>query len=361
MRRRMWRDIAASVIACVLFALLAAYIEDQYVVLLGTFFGLAALAVTLDLLIGTTGLLALGHAAFFALGGYLAVILNERYHWNWALAALTAVIVAALLAVVVAVPTSIRTAGFQFSIVTFAVGELLVQLASNTTSITGGSEGMSVSFGLGSRLPFDWTVYRLFTVALAGGLLVALLVAAVVRGTHYGLRLRAVKESEPLTRGLGFNPTTYKVTIFVLSSAVAAFIGVLYAPMVGFLSPDLAGVNESIYILGLLFVGGMRSTIGACLGVFLLAILPVYLEVNPTARPIIVGVAMAIVVLVAPDRGIAGLLRDGWELLARRIRGSGSPGTAAPPTTVADAVDGDDHESTPETDHRVDTAQVEAT
>ena len=329
MRKRMLRDVGASVVACALFAALAIGIEDQYVGLLGSFFALAALAVTLDLLIGTTGLLALGHAAFFALGAYLSVILSERYQWQWGLASLAAIGVVAIVAFLVAVPTSIRTAGFQFSIVTFAVGELRVQLADSTTEITGGSEGIAVNFGLGETLPFGWTVYRLFAVALAGGLLLSLIVAAVVRGTHFGLRLSAVKESEPLTHGLGFNPTCYKVAIFVLSSAVAAFIGVLYAPMVGFLSPDLGGVNQTIYLLGLLFIGGMRSAIGACVGVFLLATLPVYLDVNPTARPIIVGVAMAIVVLVAPDRGLAGLVRDGLRGLWRRRSGT-PPG--GPPT-----------------------------
>lgn len=328
MRFTIGRHPATAVAVCVALAALTAVAPDGRVILLGTFVAFVALAVALDLLIGTTGLLALGHAAFFGGGAYLSTALNQDMGWSFPLSAAASIAAIALLALVIGLPTTNRATGFYFAIITFAFGELMVQLVNNTTSVTGGSEGLSVNWGLGSELPFGWTLDRYFSMWLVGALLVAMVISVVVRSSHFGLRLHAIRESEDLTRGLGFNPTFYKTVIFVVSSSLAALVGVFYAPMVGFLNPELMDVHQSIYLLGLLFVGGLRSSAGAFVGVLLLATVPQYFDLDPGSRPIIVGAAMAVTVLVAPDRGIAGVVRYGLRELGGRVtagrRGGGS-------------------------------------
>lgn len=329
MKANLTRDLVASVGVCAVFAVLTATVPDGRVVMLGTFMAFVALAVSLDLLVGTTGMLSLGHAAFFGAGAYLSTILVQELGWPLPLAGLAAIGLVAAAALVVGVAAA-RTVGLYFAIVSFAFGELLVQLVNNTTSVSGGSEGLPVEFGLGAQMPFGWSIYRYFCLWIVVAAMVTLVVTALVRNTHLGLRLTAVRESENLTRGLGFNPTTYKTAIFVMASSLAALIGVVYAPMAGFINPSLMNVEQSIYILGLLIVGGTRSVRGAFLGVALLATLPQYLELDPVIRPVIVGVAMAAVVLLAPDHGLIGLPGRLRERFRRPDRPKGG-GRAAPP------------------------------
>lgn len=315
--------------------LLAVMVPDGRTILLGTTLAFIGLAITLDLLVGTTGLLALGHASFFGGGAYLSTVLAQEAGWSLWLAGLAAVLAAAAFGLVVGLPTCHRSKGFYFAIITFAFGELLVQLVNHATDQTGGSEGLSVNWGLGEDLPFDWTLDRFFTVGLVLVVALTMVVAGVVRRSQFGLRLTAIRESDPLTRGLGFNPTSYKTAIFVLSSSLAALIGVLYAPMAGFLNPELMDVHQSIYLLGLLYVGGLRRISGAFIGVIVLFALPQYLEMGAGSRPLIVGAAMAATVLLAPDLGIAGGIPKTFRWAMAKVNGTEGNGTGGDPPTSA--------------------------
>ena len=326
MRARLGRALVTAALILVATMLLAVYVGDGRLVLFGNLLAFVALVVSLDLMVGQAGMLALGHAAFFGVGAYVSSIINQELGWSIFISGGVAVLVVAVLALIIGLPAVSRTAGLFFAMVTFAFGELIVFIVNRNTSITGGSEGMPVSWGLGSAMPFGWSVYRFFTVILCLVVFVVLIVNAVVRHTHFGLRLAAVRESSELTSGLGYSPTSYRLSIFLIASSLAGLTGVVYAPFVGFINPHLMVVEQSIYFLGLLFVGGTNSVLGAFLGVFLLSTLPQMLEMDPMARPIIVGVAMVVIVLAAPKLGLAGLLRAG----ARRWlpRWGGPPGSA---------------------------------
>lgn len=315
------RRIGPAILTLAAGLALTAAVPPTRIIVLGTFLAFAALLIGLDLMVGDTGLLAMGHAAFFGVGAYVSTILWQHYDWSMLVAAPVAVATAAVLAVVIGYPAASRTTGLYFSIITFAFGQILVVIVNQTTEISGGSEGLPSNFGVGSDLPFGWDTYRTFTAELAIILAASVLVASLVRNSHFGLRLRAVKSSENLTQGLGFNPTLYKTTIFVIGSSIAATAGVGYAQMSGFINPSLMDVQQSIYFIGLLFVGGMMSAWGAVVGVALLATLPQLIEMDPTARPVLVGLAMAAVVLGAPGIGVVGLVRRAFDAaLGRRRR-----------------------------------------
>lgn len=136
---------------------------------------------------------------------------------------------------------------------------------------------------------------------------VALLVVIWIRNSQLGLRLTAIRDDENGARGLGLNPTFYKTLVFAVASALAAFAGVLWAPMVGFIGPESMGVSQSIFLLSLLIVGGTRSVKGALAGVGLLMVLPMYLDLAPAVRIALVGGALAVIALVEP-KGIVGLV-----------------------------------------------------
>lgn len=310
-------------------------IGEQNVTTLAVFITFTGLALSLGLLVGDTGLLSMGHMAFFGIGAYGSTLLVQDASFPLPWAVLVTVVGAAIVAAAVGIPATTRTSGLYFAIVTFAFGMLVVEFVNHQTKLTGGSEGMAVQWGVGSAMPFGWTIYRFFTFWLACTLPLLALVAVLIRRSQFGLRLRALKESEPLTRGIGFNPAIYKSLIFVIASAMAALLGSLYAPLVGFINPSLMGVDQSILILGLAYVGGLRSTWGAAVGVGVLYTAPTYFGLDGTLRTFLVGGVMAIVVLVAPNRGLVGLLRDATGLLSRRrVRQHEKDVVAEPPVLI---------------------------
>ena len=111
-------------------------------------------------------------------------------------------------------------------------------------------------------------------------MLATFVLVQLIRRSHFGLRLRAIKESEPLASSLGLSPLRNKTAIFAVASAVPALAGALFAPMAGFITPDLMGVQQTILLLGFLIVGGSRSVIGPFVGVCVLYTLPTSMEIE---------------------------------------------------------------------------------
>lgn len=297
----------AAVAAGAVLVVMAFTVPDSRVLLLNTFLAYGVLVLSLDLMVGDLNLLPAGHAAFFGAGAYCAVVLNQHVGWPLPLAGAVAVLGAAVAAALVGLPMVGRTAGMSFAIATFAVGELMVQIVHKSPELLGGTQGLTVSWGVGEEMPFGFSIYRYFSLWLVAAFVVALLVVVWIRNSHLGLRLTAIRDDESGARGLGLNPTFYKTLVFAVASALAAFAGVLWAPMVGFIGPESMGVSQSIFLLSLLIVGGTRSLWGALSGVAFLMVLPMYLDLAPTVRIALVGGALAVIALVEP-KGIVGLV-----------------------------------------------------
>lgn len=312
-RRRLRHSLGALAFAGLMFVLVCTVPENR-VLLVNVFLGYGALVVGLDLLVGDLRMLPAGHAAFFGVGAYGAVLLSQKAGLSLGLAGVVSVLIVGVLALVVGLPVVARSTGFAFAIITFAIGELLIQVINNMPKGLGGASGLTVNWGIGQQMPFDFSIYRFFGLWLAGALLVVLLVVILVRNSHFGLRMHAIRTDESGTRGLGFNPVFYKTVAFVVASMLAGLIGVFWAPMNGFISPDLLGVNQSVLLLGMLVIGGIGRISGALAGVLVLMVVPAYLDLDPTIRTLLVGGLLAIVALLQPS-GIAGGLAN----LARRL------------------------------------------
>lgn len=309
---------------CLLFGVgmlaLVFVVPDQRVLLLNTFLAYGALVVSLDLMVGNLNLLPAGHAAFFGAGAYASVVLNEELGWSLPVAGLVSILACSLVAALIGFPVVGRTAGMSFAVVTFAIGELMVQLVKKSPELLGGTQGKSVAWGVGEEMPFGFSIYRYFSLWLVVVLVLVLVAVVWIRSSHLGLRLTAIRDDDNAARGLGFNPVIYKTLIFAIASGMAAAVGVAWAPMVGYIGPDSMGATESIFLLSLLIVGGLRSMGGAMAGVLLLMTAPMYLDLEPTVRVALVGGALAIIVLLEPG-GLAGLSRRARSLaLAGRAR-----------------------------------------
>jgi branched-chain amino acid transport system permease protein len=270
------------------------------------------LAVSLDLLIGYTGLPSFGHAVFFGVPAYVFGITATRAD-SLALAILSA------MAAVVVVTTLVgylatRTGGVGYITVTLLWSFAVFIIALGWTSMTGGENGLYVpeKFSL-TRVPLD---ARYAVVALIGVTLWAL--AAKLMGSSYGLVLLGIKTNESRMQAMGYNTERFKFGITVISGSIAGVAGVLYAMVLRTLSADLVGPELSTEIVIWVLLGGVQTLIGPVFGAALFISLKQILN-TVSAYPIILGLLFVAVVAWAPQ----GLIKLRIRHLAA-VRRSGS-------------------------------------
>ncbi|CAA7617059.1 ABC-type branched-chain amino acid transport system protein [Candidatus Terasakiella magnetica] len=271
---------------------------------------LAVLAMSLDLLVGVAGLVSLGHAAFFGLGGYMLALMSPQYEaanlWVVLPLAIAAVGFAALIVGVL----SIRTSGIYFIMVTLAFGQMGFYFF-NDSKLAGGSDGAYIyvkptvsAFGvtlvdLDSKLAFFYVVL--------GVLVGSYLLLRMVLASPFGRVVGAIGVNENRVRGLGFNPMLYKLAAFTLAGMLAGLAGFLAAVQYGFVNPAMLGWHQSGHVLVMVILGGMGTLFGPVLGAFVLEIAQLGFESLTDHWLLLMGGMVIAIVLVLP-KGIAGLL-----------------------------------------------------
>jgi branched-chain amino acid transport system permease protein len=290
---------------------------SRYFVYLATLIALnAALATSLNLLIGYTGQFAMSHAAFYGLGAYVSALLITHLGFGFWVSVPVAMLLAGALAAAIGYPAVRFTGGIYLALITFAFGELARLVASNWQDLTGGPMGMRVLYSPSPLFGIDFgSAKGLYWLAVAM-LLISVAVIVLVRRSRFGRALIAIREDEVLASFLGVNVVGYKLAAYVISSMLAAMVGTAYAPILTFISPDLLGVNQTISWIGILIVGGVGTVAGPIIGTLIFYAIPELLSVPPLYRLIALGVVIIVVVLFAPD-GIAGVMR---RLLRRSSR-----------------------------------------
>ena len=281
-------------------------------------FGLFALSV--DLLVGHTGILPMGHAAFFAVAAYTAAILEVRQGAAFLPAAAAAILAAAAFGAVFGV--AVRTAGVYFILVTLAMGHVVWGVLMRWTNVTGGENGIS-NVPLPTLGPIRFTsLSTYYYLALAVAALCALGYRVLVR-SPFGLALHGIRESESRMRGLGYHTRAHKYAAFVLSAVLAGVAGVLYAHWNRFVSPATANFQVSAEVVLIVCLGGPRTVLGPFIGAAVILAIRSYLSGYLVQWMMLMGAVFIATVLWAPD-GIMGLAA---RLRARRRP---APGGAAP-------------------------------
>jgi branched-chain amino acid transport system permease protein len=271
----------------------------------------ALFAMSLDLLVGTTGLPSLGHAAYFGIGAYTAGLV--AFHWT--AEGLVTVLAAALAGAVAAAATgwlAVRSGGVFFLMLTLAIGELVHQLAQSLSSVTGGSNGL---FGIpsvriaGTPLILAGYVYWfILAVVLLGALGLWL-----VTSSPFGAALRGIRDNEARMRSLGYSPFRYKYLAFAIAGGFAGLAGGLFAVLVRIVNPSDAGFTTSALMLLAVVLGGAGTLWGPALGAAVVVL--VRDTFGPTLDghgPLLLGIVFVVAVYLLP-RGFAGLagLRHG--------------------------------------------------
>jgi branched-chain amino acid transport system permease protein len=225
---------------------------------------LAIFALSLELLVGMTGLVSLGHAAFFGIGAYMVVVASPEWDaGNLAVVIGAGMGMAAAYALVVGA-LSLRTQGVYFIMVTLAFAQLAYFLF-HDTSLFGGSDGIYLNVrpvlgpldsGDKSQLYYGVVAALVFTYALL----------ALLRRSRFGHALAGIRVNEQRMRAAGYNTYLYKLAAFVIAGALAGLAGTLLAIKDGVVNPELLSWHESGAVLLMIILGGLGHLRGAVLG-----------------------------------------------------------------------------------------------
>jgi branched-chain amino acid transport system permease protein len=240
--------------------------SDFYLQMVTRMMILAIFAMSLDLLQGVTGLVSLGHAAYFGLAGYALAFLTPAGEpvslwWTLPVAVLAAGLAALLIGFFV-----VRTHGIYFIMVTMAFAQMVFYLFFDNKAL-GGSDGIYVNFKPDARL-FDLEnklVFYYFTLACLLGVYVFL---RRLLWSPFGRALAGIRINEHRMRAMGFGTFGYKLSAFTLAGALAGLAGYLWGAQTGYVNPELMGFHMSAHAIMMVILGGMGNFAGAIAGAF---------------------------------------------------------------------------------------------
>ncbi len=284
----------------------------------------AIFALSLELLVGGTGLVCFGHAAFFGIGAYAAVLLSPQdapASLLWLLPA--AVLCAALYALAVGA-LSLRTKGVYFIMVTLAFAQMAYYVV-HDTPLGGGTDGIYLTL-LPTLGALDFARAPMMYGATLAALIGVFGLLALLSRSRFGRALAGIRVNEQRMRATGFATFPYKLAAFTISGGIAGLAGFLFALKDGFVNPELLSWHLSGAVLIMIILGGIGHLRGALIGAFAFALLQELYKSEAIfgafAKHWHLGLGLTIIVSVALlPRGLVGLPAQWRErLLGRAVR-----------------------------------------
>jgi branched-chain amino acid transport system permease protein len=282
-------------------------------------FGLVA--ASLDLLVGFTGLLSLGHAAYFGVGGYTAALVATRLTDNGVVGILLAVVATTFVAAVTGW-LAVRTRGVYFLMLTLAFAQLLFVLALRWEPVTGGSNGI-IGIPRTGLLPGDDGDTLASEASFYYYVLIAFLLGYVllrrIGDSPFGKALTGIRENEARMHALGYGVVRYKLASFCIAGAMAGYAGALFLQHERFISPSNVSFEVSAFALIAVILGGVGTLYGPVLGAALVIVLREELSSGFDENwKLLLGVVFVLFVYLAP-RGIGGLATSARRQLQDRL------------------------------------------
>jgi branched-chain amino acid transport system permease protein len=266
------------------------------------------LAISLNLVIGFTGQLTLGHAGFMAVGAYAASIVTIKLATPFPIALLIGGIFAGIIGFLIGLPT-LRLKGDYLAITTLGFGEIIRVVITNIDEL-GGGQGLT---GIPPKTTFAWVFFiMIFSVVI---------IYNVVRSSQ-GRAMMSVREDEIAAEAMGINTTKYKIMAFVLGSFFAGIAGGLFAHYSFFITPSQFGFLKSVDIVTYVVLGGMGSISGSILSTGVLTYLPEALRSFNDLRMIIYPIALIIIMRFSPQ-GLLGSQELSLKMFNKFTKGSG--------------------------------------
>jgi branched-chain amino acid transport system permease protein len=275
---------------------------NSFVILLATrALAFSILVMSLDLLLGFTGLASLGQAAYLGVGAYLTAILAARYHiglgYDFLLVVALGMLGGAALAAVFGL-LAIRATGVYFLMITLALGQCVWGLAYRWNSLTGGDNGINLEhrpkFGidLANEVTFFYVVCGFFAVSL-------LALYTIVR-SPFGRSLAGIRERELRMKILGYNTWLHKYIVFIIAGAFGGLSGVLWAHTAGIVSPENVVLTTSVDALLMAVLGGAGTLVGGIIGASVVLFIREYLSTLVHWWQYVLGGVYVAVILYLP-------------------------------------------------------------
>jgi branched-chain amino acid transport system permease protein len=314
MAARSHRPILVAFGVLVVLAILAPYSGPFLLRLLMKALVFGILAMSLDLLLGYTGLASLGQAAYLGVGAYLTAILATRYQiglgGDFWLVLVLGVVCAALAAALFGL-LAMRATGVYFLMITLALGMCVWGLAYRWNSLTGGDNGLNLPFrprfglDLGHDLTFFYVIWGCFVASLGA--------LAVLVQAPFGRSLLGIRESELRMRILGYHTWLHKFLAFVIAGGFGGLAGVLWAHLNGLVSPEDIVLTTSVDALLMVVLGGPGTLVGGGLGAAVVVFLREHLSTKVMWWQYVLGGVYILTILYLPGglMGIPARLRQG--------------------------------------------------
>ncbi len=240
--------------------------SDFYMALVNRLMILALFAMSLDLLQGVTGLVSLGHAAYFGIAGYALAFATPANAPISLYASLPLAVGASALAALVIGFLVVRTHGIYFIMVTMAFAQMVFYVFFDNKAL-GGSDGLFLNFRP-DAIAFDLENKRVFYFFTLACLVGVYLFLRRLLWSPFGRALAGIRVNEHRMRALGFGTFSHKLAAFTLAGALAGLAGFLWAAQTGFVNPELMGFHLSAHAIMMVILGGMGNFAGAIIGAF---------------------------------------------------------------------------------------------
>jgi branched-chain amino acid transport system permease protein len=287
----------------------------EYLIHLAILIGIyGILGLSLNLIVGYTGLLSITQAAFYGIGAYVTAILLTSVGLNFFLAMLVGIIVTAILSLIIGAILS-RFKGDYYALGSFGFNVIIYSIFLNWQELTRGPLGIPgiarPSLGI-SNWKLDINSNLSFLILTAVILAVIYAISNFIAKSSFGRVLKAIREDEEAIQVFGYHTSYFKLAIFVISAAMAAVAGALFASYITFIDPSTFTLNESIFILAIIILGGLANNRGAVIGAICLVLLPEFLrfvgfpsDIAAQMRQVVYGLLLIILMLYRPQ-GLVG-------------------------------------------------------
>ncbi len=307
--------------------------SGSFVVLLATrALAFAILAMSLDILLGFTGLASMGQAAYFGVGAYLTAVLATKFHfglgWDFWLVVVLGILLGAALAAVFGL-FAIRASDVYFLMITLALGQCVWGLAYRWNSLTGGDNGINLNarpnFGLdlSNEVTFFYLVFGFFAVSMA-------LMYVLVR-SPFGRSLAGIRERELRMKILGYNTWLHKYIAFIIAGGFGGLAGVLWAHTNGHVSPENVVLTTSVDALLMVVLGGAGTLVGATIGTAIVFGLREYLSTLVPWWQYVLGGVYVLTILYLPS-GLMGIPARIRQQLTSQGKGEDTKKLASKPS-----------------------------
>jgi branched-chain amino acid transport system permease protein len=273
------------------------------------------LALSLDIMLGHTGLVSFGHAAFFGVAAYGLGIAAGRMTPEL----MVTVPVGLAAAVLLAIPLgwlSIRLSGFYFLMITFAFAQMVYVVAFRWKWLTGGSDGLLIPSATFLGLPALRSREALYYTTLAAFLLSCIGMISILR-TQFGRALAGIRENTLRMRALGYNVRRYKLIAFVIAAGFGGIAGVLNSQFNLFIAPESVHWTQSALVLVMVLIGGSGYFLGPIIGATIVILLQHWLSSYTEYWGLVLGL-LFIALISGARQGIAGIGRQLWSRLGGR-------------------------------------------